>query len=79
MNKVSMSSLFSISQYQTKSIIKFLLRQLMTSETLRFNFSHPLKQWLTRGKRGKDRNIKFEYLENKKSFLDEIKNIFHSF
>ena len=22
---------------------------------------------------------KFEYLENKKSFLDEIKNIFHSF
>ena len=22
---------------------------------------------------------KFEYLENRKSFLDEIKNIFHSF
>ena len=22
---------------------------------------------------------KFKYLENKKSFLDEIKNIFHSF
>ena len=22
---------------------------------------------------------KFEYLKNKKSFLDEIKNIFHSF
>ena len=22
---------------------------------------------------------KFEYLENKKNFLDEIKNIFHSF
>ena len=22
---------------------------------------------------------KFEYLENKKSFLDEIKNVFHSF
>ena len=22
---------------------------------------------------------KFEYLENEKSFLDEIKNIFHSF
>ena len=32
-----------------------------------------------RGKRGVDRNTKFEYLENKESFLDEIKNIFHSF
>ena len=33
------------------------------------------------GKSGKEEeNIqKFEYLENKKSFLDEIKNIFHSF
>ena len=33
------------------------------------------------GKCGKKRKIfqKFEYLENGKSFLDEIKNIFHSF
>ena len=30
------------------------------------------------GKEGKKLQ-KFEYLENKKSFLDEIKNIFHSF
>ena len=32
--------------------------------------------------REKDRKMeiqKFEYLENKKSFLNEIKNIFHSF
>ena len=33
------------------------------------------------GKRGKEEEKiqKFEYFENKKSFLDEIKNIFHSF
>ena len=30
------------------------------------------------GKEGKT-PLKFEYLENEKSFLDEIKNIFHSF
>ena len=32
-----------------------------------------------REKRGEDGNKKFEYLDNKKSFLDEMKNIFHSF
>ena len=33
------------------------------------------------GKSGKEKEKiqKFEYLENEKSFLDEIKNIFHSF
>ena len=33
------------------------------------------------GKCGKEKKKtqKFEYLENKKSFLDEMKNIFHSF
>ena len=32
------------------------------------------------GKSGNDEKIqKFEYLENEKSFFDEIKNIFHSF
>ena len=30
------------------------------------------------GKEG-EKLQKFEYLENKKSFLDEIENIFHSF
>ena len=30
------------------------------------------------GKEGK-KSQKFDYLENKKSFLDEIKNMFHSF
>ena len=34
----------------------------------------PLKQWLTgRKKEGKTEIQKFEYLENKKSFLDETR------
>ena len=37
---------------------EFLFRQLMTSWTLRFIFDHPLKQWPTGRKRGKDRNTK---------------------
>ena len=36
------------------------------------------KEWLTRRKRGED-GSKLEYFENEKSFLDEIKNIFHGF
>ena len=31
------------------------------------------------GKEGKTKIQKSEYLENKKTFLNEIKNIFHSF
>ena len=27
----------------------------------------------------REKITKFEYLENKKSFFDEIKNVFHSF
>ena len=51
----------------------------MMSQTLKFIFDQPLKQWLTERKRGKREIPKFEYLKNKKSFLDEIKNIFQSF
>ena len=51
----------------------------MMSKTLRFIFDQPLNQWLTGRKRGEDGIQKFEYLNNKKSFLDEIKNIFHDF
>ena len=32
-----------------------------------------------REKREEDENTKFEYLENEKSFLDEIKSAFYSF
>ena len=79
MDKVSMSYLFTFLRYQTKCVIKFLFKQLMTSQTLRFFLDQPLKQWLAGEKRGEDENTKFEYLENEKSFLDEIKIIVHSF
>ena len=36
-------------------------------------------KWLIGRKLGEDENIKFEYLRNEESFLDEIKNIFHNF
>ena len=48
----------------------------MTSETLRFSLDQSLKQWLTGKKEGKTKIQKFEYLENEKNFLDEIRNIF---
>ena len=79
MDKVSMSYLFTFLRYQTKCVIKFLFKQLMTSQTLRFFLDQPLKQWLTGEKKGKTKIQKFEYLKNEKNFSGEIKNIFHSF
>ena len=58
MDKVSMSHLISFSRYQTKCVIKLLLRQLMTSSTLRFFLDQPLKQWLTGRKREEDKFTK---------------------
>ena len=69
MDKVSMSYLFSFSTYQTKCVIKLLFRQLMTSWTLRFFFDHPLKQWPTGRKRGKDRNTKNQISREWKEFF----------
>ena len=51
----------------------------MMSQTIRFMLDQPVKQWLTGRKEGKTDIQKLEYLENEKSFLDEMKNIFHSF
>ena len=79
MDKVSISHLFSCSRYQGKYVIKFLFRQLMTSSTLKFFLDQPLKQWLTGKKERKTKIQNFEYLENEKSLLHEIKNIFQSF
>ena len=79
MDKVSMSQLISFLRYQTKCVIKFLIRQFIMSQTLRFFLNQPLKQWLTGKKKGKKKTQKLEYLQNKKSFLDKIKNIFHNF
>ena len=58
MHKVSMSQLISFTRHQTKCVIKFLVRQLMTSCTLRFFLNQPLKQWLRGKKRGEDGNTK---------------------
>ena len=58
MDKNSMSHLNSFSRYQTKCIIKFLIRQFMTSHTLRLFLSQPLKQRLTGKKRGEEENTK---------------------
>ena len=55
---------------------------VLLSSSLRLIFNHPLKQLkqqLTWKKDGKMEIQKFEYLEQKKSFLDKIKRIFHNY
>ena len=76
--KFQYHNFLSFLRYQTKCVIKFLFRQLMTSCTLRFILDQALKKRLTE-KNGKMEIQKLEYLENEMSFLDEIKNIFDSF
>ena len=56
MDKVSMSYVFSFSRYQTKCVIEFLFRQLMTSSTSTFTLKD--LQWPTGRKRGEDGNTK---------------------
>ena len=71
----------SFARYQTKCVIKLVLRQLMTARTFRSIFDHPLKKWTTGEKRKKERQKieKREYLKNENNFLDEIKSIFHNY
>ena len=52
MDKVSIVYLFSFLKYQAKCVIKFLFRHLMMSQTSRFIFNQPLKQWLMEKMRG---------------------------
>ena len=74
-----MSYLISSARYQTKHVIKFLFKQLMTSN-FKIYFGSTSKAMADREKkRGLTEIQKFEYLEYEKSFFDEIKNIFHSF
>ena len=56
MDQVSMSYRFSFLRYQIKCVIEFLFRYLMTPQTLRSIFDPPLKQCLTRKRRGEDGN-----------------------
>ena len=46
--------------------IKFLFRQLMISETIRFKLDQSLKQWLTGRKRGEDGNTKISISRERK-------------
>ena len=65
-----MSYLFSFSGYQTKCVLNvFLFRQLII---LQSNGRQVEKE-------GKVEIQKIEYLEKEKSFLDQMKSIFHSF
>ena len=77
--KVSMSYLFSFSGYQTKCVIEFLFRQLMTSWTLRFIFNHPPKQWPTGRKKGKDRYTKIWISQERNELFRWNKKHFHRF
>ena len=76
MGKVSMSHFFSFSRYQTKCVIKFLFRQLMTSQTLRIIFNHPPKQWLTGRKGGKEGNTKMWLSPEQQEFFRWNKKAF---
>ena len=58
MDKVSMSHLISFSRYQTKCVIKFLIRQFMTSKTFK-TFLEPTSKAMA------DRE---KYFENKRAF-----------
>ena len=42
-------------------------------------FHFHLYFWICKMWKGREKIKKFEYLKNEKSFLDEIKNIFHNF
>ena len=75
---VSISYLFSFSRYQTKCAIKFLWRQLMSSNILKSIFNHRSNG--RQGKKeGKTEIQKCEYRKNEKSFLDEIRSIFRNY
>ena len=67
MDKVSMSYFFFFSRYQTRCVIKFLFRQLLTSQTLGFILDQAPKQWLTGRKRGKDGNRREQENNKRKS------------
>ena len=67
-----MSHLFSFSRYQRKCVIKFLLKHYLCHKLQDLSLIILLTNgW--HGKKGKAELQKFEYLENKKIFLDEKK------
>ena len=77
-DKLSMSHLFSFSRYQKNVLLSSYLDNLchefcdLSSVILQSNGRQVEKE-------GRMEIQKYEYLENEKSSLDEIKSIFHSF
>ena len=61
--------------YSKNYICKFMHVSSWDHKLFHFHFSF----WILKVQKGREKLQNFEYLENKKSFLDEIKNIFHSF
>ena len=74
-----MSHPISFLRYQTKCVIKLLLKQFTVSKTFQVFLASTTKATADTEKEGKTKIQKLEYLEKEKSFLDEIKNIFHIF
>ena len=61
--------------YSKYYICKFMQVILWHHKLFHFHLSF----WIWKVGKGREKLQKFEYLENEKSFLDEIKNIFYSF
>ena len=70
MDRVLIPSFF-LSQ-DIKKVVSYTVDDVIN---FKIHFGSPSK---ARRKRRKDKHTKLEYLENGKSFLDEIRNIFHS-
>ena len=49
---------------------------MITSQTLRFFLNQPLKQWLTRKKRGEDENTKIQISQEQKELFRSNKKAF---
>ena len=63
----------------SKCVIRLLLPQLMMSWILRFFLDQPLKEWLTRRKRGKDKNTKTWISRERKDLFRWNKKHFSNF
>ena len=77
-DKVSKSYLFFLFKISNK-MCYWALIETINKINFKIYLYHPLKQWPIGRKKGRTEIQKFEYLENEKSFLDEIQSIFHSF
>ena len=76
MEKFQCHTLF-LSQDIKQNVLSYL--DNVTSQTLRFSWISLESNGWQGEKEGTTKIQKLEYLENEKSFLDERKNIFHSF